>query len=74
MKKITYNLLSVLIFLTALLINSCSEDPTPSIYEVIEPSPLLPVERYYNFDEKVKKEVPFGIFNDVHRISLNFAY
>lgn len=74
MKKITYNLLSVLIFLTALLINSCSEDPTPSIYDVIEPSPLLPVERYYNFDEKVKKEVPFGITVDaqgVVYVSLN---
>jgi len=43
---------------------SCAEDPTASIYDVIEPSEKLPVERFYNFDEKTKKEIPYGITVD----------
>lgn len=74
MKKIFYNLLSFSLLLTTLIINGCSEDPTPSIFDVIGPSPLLPVERYYNFDEKIKLEVPFGITVDAQGtvyVSLN---
>lgn len=64
MKKILYNLFVLSILLSTIIINSCSDDPTPSIYDVIEPSGQLPVERYYNFDEKIKKEVPYGITVD----------
>lgn len=64
MKKIAYNLLAVLILLSTFLIIGCSEDPTPSIYDVIEPSETIPVDRYYNFDEKTKKETPYGITAD----------
>ena len=68
MKKVTYNLLVVFIVLSAFIINGCSEDATPSIYEVVEPSAKLPVDRYYNFDEKTKKEVPFGITVDAQGV------
>lgn len=64
MKKILFNLSAVLIFLTTLFINSCSEDPTPSIYDVVEPTEKIPVDRYYNFDEKINKEIPYGIALD----------
>lgn len=64
MKKIIYNLLSVLILLTTLTFISCSEEPTASLYDVIEPPAPIPVDRHYNFDEKVKKEVPYGITVD----------
>jgi hypothetical protein len=74
MKKIIYNLLAVLILLTTTILNSCSEDPTASIYDVIEPAAPIPVERHYDFDDKVKKEVPYGITVDpqgVVYVSLN---
>jgi hypothetical protein len=64
MKKIIYNILSISIFLTTLTFISCSEDPTPSLYDVIEPAAPLPVDRLYNFDEKTKKEIPYGITVD----------
>lgn len=64
MKKIVYNLLAVLILLSAFVLNGCSEDATPSIYDVVPPSDKLPVDRYYNFDEKTKKEVPYAITID----------
>ena len=38
MKKIIYNLLAVLILLITAILNSCSEDATPSIYDAIEPA------------------------------------
>lgn len=64
MKKIVNNLLAVFILLSTFIIIGCSEDPTPSIYDVIEPSATIPVDRYYNFDEKTKKEIPYAITID----------
>jgi hypothetical protein len=64
MKKIVNNLLAVLMLLSAFIMNGCSEDATPSIYDVVPPSDKLPVDRYYNFDEKTKKEVPYAITID----------
>jgi hypothetical protein len=65
MKKIVYNLLTVLILLSTFLNIGCSEDPTASIYDVIQPSETIPVDRYYDCDDKkIPKEVPYGITAD----------
>lgn len=69
MKKIIYNILSVLILLTTLTFNSCSEDPTGSLYDVIEPPAPIPVARYYDFNDKaIPKEVPYGITVDAQGV------
>lgn len=64
MKNTVNKILSVLVLLTTLSFIGCSEDPTPSLYEVIDPAGKIPVDRLYNFDEKTKKEVPYGIAVD----------
>ena len=69
MKKIIYNILSVLILLTTLTFNSCSEDPTGSLYDVIEPPAPIPVGRYYDFNDKaIPKETPYAIEVDAQGI------
>lgn len=69
MKKIIYNILSVLILLTTLTFISCSEDPTGSLYDVIEPPAPIPVARHYDFNDKaVPKEVPYGIAVDAQGV------
>lgn len=74
MKKLIYNIISISILLTTLTFISCSEDPTPSLYEVVEPAAPIPVARHYDFDDKTKKEVPYGITVDaagIVYVSLN---
>lgn len=65
MKKLNYLFVSVFLLNIILFTTACSEDTTPSIYEKISPTEL-PVTRYYNFDEKNKKEIPYAITIDAN--------
>ncbi|MBK7229114.1 MAG: hypothetical protein IPH97_09645 [Ignavibacteriales bacterium] len=71
MKRLFIYLSSIILLLGSALFVGCSEDATPSIYDSIKPSDKLPVDRYYNFNEKsVPPEKPYGITVD----NLGFVY
>lgn len=65
MKKILYNLFSVLIVTLAFMLNGCSEDATPSIYEVVNPPDPIPVGRLFDFNDKaIPPEIPYAVTVD----------
>lgn len=61
--KNKFTIANLTLILFSIFLLKCSEDPTPSIYDAVEPSEKLPVERYFNFDTKTTG-VPYAVTTD----------
>lgn len=53
----------LILIVLSIFVLRCSEDPTPSIFDFIEPSDKLPVERLFDFETKTTG-VPYAVATD----------
>ncbi|MFZ1280128.1 MAG: hypothetical protein WAR59_04780 [Ignavibacteriaceae bacterium] len=63
MKRLFIYLTSIILLIGSALFVGCSEDATPSIYDVIKPSETLPMTKLYDFDSKTTG-IPYAITVD----------